>query len=204
MSAIEYLHSNWQTIRNAPLAFGVFGALMFAAGFGANEFINNKTETYLRDRLDMTKEVEGALATLPNEDLVQKTLDLVVRIRILVASEYQEQRTIRERYEDKTKHLGPEYSERDEPTMQEAWSEMTAASIASSQLTVRLYEERYMADAILLREELLARFPEEIAQRKDILRGAQAYNYYHYANGAGFIEDIALDLEKLAKLLPTP
>ena len=58
------------------------------------------------------------------------------------------------------------------------------------------------ADAVLLREELLARLPAEIAQREDILQGAEAYNYYQFANGASVFEDITLDLEKLAKLLP--
>jgi hypothetical protein len=176
MSAIEYIHSNWQIIRSAPLAFGVFGVLMFAAGFGTNEFINNKTETYLRDRLDMTREVRGSLSTLPNEALKQKALALVADLRELLASEDKEHAAIRQRYEDKTKHLGPNYSELDEPTLQEAWSEMTTASIAGSQQTARLYEERYKADAVLLREEFLARLPEEIAQREDILKGAKAYN----------------------------
>jgi hypothetical protein len=175
MSAIEYIHSNWQIIRSAPLAFGVFGVLMFAAGFGTNEFIN-KTETYLRDRLDMTREVRGSLSTLPNEALKQKALALVADLRELLASEDKEHAAIRQRYEDKTKHLGPNYSELDEPTLQEAWSEMTTASIAGSQQTARLYEERYKADAVLLREEFLARLPEEIAQREDILKGAKAYN----------------------------
>ena len=203
MSVVEYIHANRQIIRSAPLAFGVFGMLMFVAGFGTNEFINNKTETHLRDRLDMTREVKGALSTLPNEDLVQKTLALVADLRELVASENQEQDAIRRRYEAKTKHLGPEYSDLDEPMMQEAWDEMTAASIASSQNTVRRYEERYRADAVLLREELLARLPEDIEQREDILQGAKAYNYYHFGDNSGIIGDIALDLEKLAKALPT-
>jgi hypothetical protein len=210
MSALEYAQSHWPEVKKVKGMFVVFGALMLAAGFGANELINNKTEAnsrdreaYLRDRLDMTKEVKGALATLPNEALKQKTTDLVAGIRELVASENQKQDAIRRRFEAKTKHLGSEYSDFDEPMMQEAWDEMTAASIASSQNTVRRYEERYRADAVLLRDELLVRLPEEITQREDILRGAKAYNYYHFATGSGIIEDIALDLEKLAKALPT-
>jgi hypothetical protein len=203
MSAIEYAQSHWQDVKKAKAVFVVFGVLMFAAGFGANEFINNKTETYLRDRLDMMREANGSLSTLPNVVLTQKTLALVANLRTLVALAEQEQDAIRRRFEAKTKHLGPEYSDLDEPMMQEAWDEMTAASIASSQNTMRRYEERYRADAVLLRDELLARLPEEITQQVDILQGTKAYNYYHYANGSGIIGDIALDLEKLAKLLPT-
>jgi hypothetical protein len=114
-----------------------------------------------------------------------------------------EHAAIRQRYEDKTKHLGPEYTDLDEPTVQEAWDEMRTAGEASSQNTVRRYEERYRADAVLLREELLERLPEGITQREDILRGAKAYNFYHFATGSGIIGDVALDLEKLAKALPT-
>jgi hypothetical protein len=203
MSAIEYLHANWRIVRSTPLAFGVFGALMFSAGFGTNEFINNKTETYLRDRLDMTREVKGSLSTLPNHELTQKTLTLVAALRELVALEDEKQKAIRQHYEEKTKHLGPDYSELDEPTLQAAWNEMTAAYTASSEQTARRYEERYKADAVLLREEFITRLPEEIVQREDILQGTKAYNYYHFGN-SGLITDIALDLEKLAKLLPTP
>lgn len=203
MSVIEYIHANWQVIKRSLWTFGIMGVLMFAAGFGANEFINNKTETYLRDRLDMTREVKGSLATLPNEALKQKALDLVADIRSLLATEDQERLDIRRQYDDKTKNLGPEYSELDEPTLQAAWSEMTTAYVASMHNMARLYEERYKADAVLLREEFIARLPEEIAQREDILQGAKAYNYYHFASGSGLIEDVALDLEKLAKLLPT-
>jgi hypothetical protein len=174
---------------------------MFFAGFAANEFFNNKTETHLRDRLDISKEVQGALATLPTKDVKQKTLDLVTDIRALLASEDYERRAIRQRYEDKTKHIGPAYSEDDEPTLQEAWSEMTTAYTENSLNTARLYDERYKADAVLLREEMIARLPDEIVQREDILKGTSAYNRYHFANSA-IIEDIALDLEKLAKLLP--
>src|SRR4051812_26842523 len=106
-SIFDHIHSNWQIIRSAPLAFVAFGVLMFSTGFVVNEFINNKTETYLRDRLDMTKEVKGSLSTLPNDALKQKTLDLVAGIRELLASEDQEDLAIRQRYEDRTKHLGP-------------------------------------------------------------------------------------------------
>jgi hypothetical protein len=189
MSAIEYIYSNWQVVKKAKGVFVVLGVLIFAAGFGMNEFINNKTETQLRDRLDMTKEVKGALATLPNEALVQKTLAVVAGMRDLVTSEDKEDEAIREQYDKKTRHLGPEYSEADEPTLQEAWNEMRAASIAISQNTVRLYEERYRADAVLLRAELLARLPEEITQREDILQGTKAYNYYNFATGSGIIQD---------------
>ena len=175
---------------------------MFFAGFAANEFFNNKTETHLRDRLDISKEVQGALSTLPTPDLKQKTLNLVADIRELLASEDQEHLKIRQRYEDKTKHLGPEYSEYDDPILQDAWSEMTTAYAESSQTTVRLYNERYRVDAVLLREEMVARLPEEVIERGDVFTGTKAYNRYYLANNSGIIEDIALDLEKLAKLFP--
>ena len=175
---------------------------MFAAGFRANEYINNKTERDLRDRLEIKKEVKGSLSTLPNEALKQKTLDLIANMRELLASENEEQLAIRQRYEDKIKHLGPEYSELDEPVLQEAWSEMGTAYAASLSNTIRLYEERYEVDAALLREELISRLPEEITQRDDILQGDKAFRYYHSGYNSGIVESIALDLETLAKLLP--
>jgi hypothetical protein len=155
-----------------------------------------------QDQLDRQKDINGSLSILTNPDLKEKTLNLVEDIKELLTLEYQESKVIRKRYEDKTKHLGPVYSDRDEPVLQEAWSEMTTAYDANSFNTKRLYDERYKADAALLREELIERLPDDITQRDDILQGARAYNRYHLSGNSVIIEDIALDLEKLAKLLP--
>ena len=198
------------------MAFVICGVLMFSCGFVVNEFINNKTETQLRDRLEMIKEVKGALATLPNEALKQKTLAVVAALRELGALHDKEDAVLSQRYKDKILHLGPDYSTEDILRMKEAWSEMSAARAANNQHAVRRYEELYQADAVLLREELIARLPERIKQQerimeiilkdteKDILQGPQVYNAYNFAYGSGSIYFVAIDLELLAKLLPNP
>jgi hypothetical protein len=124
-----------------------------------------------------------------NKELKQKALQLVKSIRELVDA-----------YNKKDRELLDEYGKKDNPkrriderkAMRDQWLK---ASDAVHDAAMRSYKENYWADAILLRNELYRRLPNQPNQ-KDV---ALIYQIPTNVLGIGLIAD---HLELLAKSLP--
>jgi hypothetical protein len=125
----------------------------------------------------------------PNKELKQKALHLVKSIRELVDS-----------YNKKDRELMDAYGKKDNPkikiderkAMRDQWLK---ESDAVHDAAMRSYKEHYWADAILLRNELYRRLPNQ-PNPKDV---AMFYQFPTNMLGIGLIAD---HLELIAKLLP--
>jgi hypothetical protein len=124
-----------------------------------------------------------------NKELKQKALQLVKSIRELVDS-----------YNKKDRELMVEYRKKDNPklktderkAMRDQWIQESDAVHDSA---MRSYKENYWADALLLRNELYRRLPNQPNQ-KDV---AMIYQIPTNVLGIGLIAD---HLELIAKSLP--
>jgi hypothetical protein len=128
-------------------------------------------------------------STTSNKELKQKALQLVKSIRELVDS-----------YNKKDRELMAEYGKKDQPKLRpderqglrEQWLK---ESDAIHDAAMRSYKEQYWADAILLRNELYRRLPNQ-PNPKDV---AMIYQIPTNVLGIGLIAD---HLELIAKSLP--
>ena len=128
-------------------------------------------------------------ANTSNKELKQKALQLVKSIRELVDS-----------YNTKDRALLAEYGKKDKPklkpearqALREQWLK---ESDAVHEAAMRSYKDQYWADAILLRNELYKRLPNQ-PKPKDV---AMIYQIPTNMLGIGLIAD---HLELIAKSLP--
>ena len=124
-----------------------------------------------------------------NKELKQKTLQLVKNIRELVDSYNTKDRELRTAYE---KHDKPKLKIDERKAMRDQWIK---ASDAAHDAAMRSYKEHYWAEAILLRNELYRRLPNQ-PNPKDV---ALIYQIPTNVLGIGVIAD---HLELMAKSLP--
>jgi hypothetical protein len=124
-----------------------------------------------------------------NKELKQKALQLVNGIRELVDSYNKKDRELMAEYRKKDK---PKTKQDERNAMRDQWIQESDAVHDSA---VRSYKENYWADAILLRNELYRRLPNQ-PNPKDM---AGIYQIPTNVLGIGLIAD---HLELLAKSLP--
>jgi hypothetical protein len=124
-----------------------------------------------------------------NQELKLRASRVVRDIRELVYDHKKRDRQMVEAYEQKSR---PESRQAEKMRLREQWIKESDATHDSF---MRAYKEKYWADAILLRRELLRRLGKAIREPQ------QAPIYQHPTNVLG-VEAIADNLELLAKSLP--
>ena len=128
-------------------------------------------------------------SNISNKELKQKALQLVKSIRELVDAYNTKDRELRAAYDKKDK---PKIKPEERKAMRDQWIQ---ASDAVHDAAMRSYKENYWADAILLRNELYRRLPNQ-PKPKDV-----AMIYQIPTNVLGIVL-IADHLELIAKSLP--
>lgn len=126
---------------------------------------------------------------LSNSRLKSETIETVSGIRVLLADYQRKSSELTYSRFDNIKNMSEEERNRQ-------WNEDNKKS---SELLNQLqlnYNFKHKINAILLRDELLSRLP------KDIIRNTRNTFYEHVITTHGIVE-VADDLERLAKLLPT-
>lgn len=206
----EYLAKEWLVISQAPFAFLILATLMFGLAYMAVrwkyssviEQVRASNETLKERILQKSEQMESykeralkydqRLLEVVDSDAVnlkEKTMELVGNIREFVTR----------------------FKRQDEIVRENEWFEMTEAKTedekarlwnkfisASSRLSSELhaeYDRRFKVDSLMLRDELRSRLIDyKPDDRID-------HSYEHPTNYFGF-NDVAADLEKMAKLLP--
>lgn len=207
---IELLDKEWSVVSQAPFAFALLAASVFALAYLAArwkyssvvEQIRASNET-LKERLHLkTEQAEQykdraikydqkvwAVVESDTSSLSQKTLNLVALIREFIE---------RHRRQDDSLHQH-EWSEMTRATNEEEknrlWHKFTSGSSQLSTERNAEYERRFKVDALMLRDELRSRLKD---YKPD---GRVDHMYEHPTNYFGF-NDVAADLERMAKSLP--
>ncbi|CAM0999689.1 Chromosome partitioning protein ParA [Rhodanobacter sp. Root179] len=206
---VELLEKNWSVVSQAPLAFLLLGVVAFGLAYAAAawkfsaqiEQVKSASDT-LRERLQLKTEQadsyrERALkyddkllvvAQTDSAGLREKTLMFVGEIRAFME---------RHRHKDDLIQ-GSEWVEmtqaRDEEEKQRLWHKFTSAMSRAGSERMSEWERRFKVEALMLRDELLSRLPDQPRpERAD-------FNYEHPVNYFGYCE-VADDLERMAKQL---
>lgn len=201
---INYLAKEWKTLSDAPTTFATTLFLAFASAFFAARWRYERIIDSLKSSIDSSKSVEAMLkeritfkdeqlsgyrerlkldpfdntvhSKLSNSELKQKSLNLVTQIRdFLLEIEMNQDRNFLNIPSNDFELRTNEIRKR--------------SSLMHSE-----YDRKFKTDAILLRDELLARLPNQ--GKND----AEAHIYEHPTNPI-VIGMIADNLEKLAKSL---
>ncbi|WP_421558013.1 hypothetical protein [Pseudomonas canadensis] len=206
---IEMLAKEWVVVSQAPIAFstlavGMFGLAYFAARWrytsvleqvrASNDTLNERlhlkseqAELY-KDRALKYDEKVWAVVESDASSLAQKSLLLVSQIREFIDRHKRQDDSVRE-YEWVEMTAAA-----DEVEKNRLWSKFINATSRLSTERNAEWERRFKVDAIMLRDELRSRLkdykPDERA----------AHVYEHPTNYFGF-NDVAADLERMAKLL---
>jgi hypothetical protein len=128
---------------------------------------------------------------MPNSELAKRSLAMVQALRELQKNMNAADQRIEEECDRRDSQ---DKSAQDRGRIRQSCND---ASLKSSQGFLAQYEERYRAEVLILREEMLHRLPE--------LRGKAAPPILasHPTNALG-LGEVAANLEVLAKLLPKP
>jgi len=207
----EYLAKEWSVISQAPFAFFTIAAITFGLAYLAArwrytsviEQVKATNET-LKERLHLKSEQaesykeralkydEKVLEVVDSDALKlrNKTLELVSNIREFI-ERYQRQDQLV--HENEWVEMTQATSEEDKKRL---WHKFTNASSRLSNERNAEYDRRFKVDAIMLRDELRSRLKD---YKSEIL---SEHMYEHPTNYFGF-NDVANDLEKMAKLLLT-
>jgi hypothetical protein len=129
--------------------------------------------------------------SISNKELAQKTLDMVGALRAMIKE--MNAADERKRIECDEQELRARIGEARAEVRQKCHDE----SMRAMQAFISRYNEKYKADALILREELLHRLPE---LRK---KAGPPVLFSYPTNPLGF-EEVASSLEIMAKLLPRP
>jgi hypothetical protein len=125
----------------------------------------------------------------PNKELKPRTMQLVKNIRELVDAHKKQDRELLSVFDNRDR---ADMAKNERTRVRDQWikeSDMAHDSF------MRQYKEKYWADAILLRNELLRRLPKN-------LRQPELSAIYQYPTNILGVEAIADNLELLAKSLP--
>lgn len=207
---LELLAREWSVVSQAPLAFALlavsmFGLAYFAARWkytavceqvrAANETLKERlhlkteqAEQYKERALKYDEKVWSVVES-DTSSLTQKALTLVAGIREFIERHQRHDESVRENeWVEMTRAV-------DEADKQRLWQKFTSASSRLSTERNAEWERRFKVDALMLRDELRSRLknyqPDEHAD----------HMYEHPTNYFGF-NDVATDLERMAKLLP--
>jgi hypothetical protein len=206
----DYISKEWAVISQAPFAFLILGALMFALAYLAAKFkftvlvdeVKAKNETLKERLLLKTEQAESYKdRALKYDDNVQqvvgsdeialkeKTLEVVKNLRDFIERHKKEDDRV----------SGIERSVMREALTEEernkAWEKNTSEIMRLSNERNAEYDRRFKVDAMLLRDELRTRLTDY--EPSDGYRDSA---YEHPTNYFGF-NDVASDLERMAKLL---
>ena len=205
----ELLAREWAVVSQAPLAFSLLAVSMFGLAYVAARWkysaVVDQTRASndtLKERLHLKSEQaeqykeralkydEKVWAVVESDasSLSQKALTLVGGIREFIERHRRLDESVREN----------EWSEMarsaDEAEKQRLWHRFTSASSRLSNERNAEWERRFKVDALMLRDELRSRL-------KDYEPSERAAHFYeHPTNYFGF-NDVAADLERMAKLL---
>jgi len=206
---IKLLAKEWSVVSQAPLAFCLLAISMFGLAYMAArwrytsviEQVKASNET-LKERLHLKAEqaeqykdralkFDQKVWEVVESDassLTLNTLSLVAEIRSFIERHKHQDDLIQE-------NEWTEMSQaKDEDERQRLWKKYTNASSRASTERNAEWERRFKVDAIMLRDELRSRL-SSYEPDKNI-----EFTYEHPTNYFGF-NDVAADLEKMAKLL---
>jgi hypothetical protein len=208
---IEYVAKEWSVVSKAPSTFVILAALMFGVAYlaarwryasiieqvrAANEVLKERlhlkseqAESYKERALKYDEKVlevvDSSAVTLRD-----KTLELVRNIRDYIDRYQREDRSVQEN----------EWVEMTQANTEEEknqlWHKFTNAMSRVSTERNAEYDRRFKVDSMILRDELRSRL-KDYQPDKNV-----DHMYEHPTNYFGF-NDVANDLEKMAKLLPT-
>lgn len=207
---IELLAKEWAVISQAPFAFALIAASVFALAYlvvawkyssiveqirAANDTLKErlhlKTEQaeHYKDRAIKYDQKVWEVVESDTLSLSQKALTLVSQMREFVE---------RHRRQDDSLHQH-EWNEMtravNENEKQRLWHKFTSGQSQLSNERNAEYERRFKVDALMLRDELRSRLKDyRPDERVD-------HMYEHPTNYFGF-NDVATDLERMAKSLP--
>lgn len=206
---IELLAKEWAVVSQAPTTFILLAVSMFGLAYVAAQWRytsvveqvrasndtlkerlhlkSEQTEQYKERALKYDEKV-WAVVESDTASLTQKALTLVAQIREFIE---------RHRLQDDSLQQN-EWSEmtraKDEEEKQRLWHKFTSSTLRVSSERNAEWERRFKVDALMLRDELLSRLPEDKSDER------VAHYYEHPTNYFGF-NDVAADLERMAKLL---
>lgn len=207
---IKLLEKNWQVVVQAPFAFALLAASMFGLAYlaarwryttiveearAANETLKERlhlkteqAESY-KDRAIKYDQKVWEVVESDSAALRDKALSLVVQIREFIDRYRRQDEAIQQNeWVEMTRA-------EDEAEKQNLWHKFTNASSRVSNERNSEYERRFKVDTLILRDELRSRLKDyKPEDRTD-------HMYEHPTNYFGF-NDVANDLEKMAKLLP--
>lgn len=206
---IELLAREWSVVSQAPLAFALLAVSMFGLAYFAarwkytsvceqvraandtlKERLHLKTEQaeQYKERALKYDEKVWSVVESDTSSLTQKALKLVAEIREFIARHQRQDEAVRENeWVEMTRAV-------DDADKQRLWHKFTSASSRVSNERNAEWERRFKVDALMLRDELLSRLKGYTSeQRAD-------HMYEHPTNYFGF-NDVAADLERMAKLL---
>lgn len=210
MDFLQLLAKEWGVVSQAPITFCLLAASMFGLAYMAahwkfssiveqikssNAALNDRlllrtdqAEQY-KDRAHKYDQRVWEVVESDTSSLVQKTLSLVAEIRAFIERHRRNDEVIHDNEWVEMTHT------HDEHEKQRLWNKFTSASARNSNERNAEWERRFKVDSIMLRDELLSRLPEH---KQDSHMNT---TYEHPTNYFGF-NDVAADLEKMAKLLP--
>lgn len=208
---IKLLEKNWQVVTQAPFAIVLLAASMFGLAYlaarwryvsileqtkAANETLKERlhlkteqAESY-KDRAIKYDQKVWEVVESDSTVLRDQALSLVGQIREFIDRYRRQDDTVQQNeWVEMTRATNEEEKQR-------LWHKFTNAGSRVSSDRNSEYERRFKVDTLMLRDELRSRLKD---YKPD---GHVDHMYEHPTNYFGF-NDVANDLEKMAKLLPS-
>lgn len=197
------LQKEWSTISQAPLTFLLLTSAAFSLAYyfskwryaGVTESLREQIATLNQRLISKTEQSEGykeralkfdelssKVVEYSAEELRNKTLGFVARLRAFI------ERRKNRLYEDARRSPAATEEERDRE-----WARSAAALIQESNDTTAEWDREFKVDAMLLRDELRSRL--------GVTDGASNNRVYEYPTNFFGYDEVACDLESLAKRL---
>jgi hypothetical protein len=176
-SAVISLTSQIKTIRQHPLLLGLFFVLGVLVGAG----ITSWRPTDLSGRMGYRE--------LSNEDLSEKGVVMARALRALAREMMAADEKLRSRCDSETELV------KREKAKDQLRQSCNDESLKATQNFLAQYEDKYKAEVLILREEMLHRLPELRQKAVPPILAS------HPTNALG-LGEVASTLEVLAKLLP--
>ena len=200
---LEFIQKNWNVVKDAPLIFSVLMLLAFSLVFVVlkwyydgllqtlKERIAAKDDQIneYRQRLHLVSAIGTRYSSLTDAELQREALRVTDQVRQFLDSAKREENQV---------FMSNQMQMTQEKSKEELIQDVLRGGNAAMQITLKAtseYDSRFKTDTILLRDELLSRLPKE-------MKSQRVYNRYEHPVNRLAIEDIASDLEILAKSLP--
>jgi len=200
--ALEYIEKKWPALKT-PIALLLILIGAFVAGRidtswryeGQIKSLQERLEAKddqladYRERLHLVPTDQTAYSRLTNDELKQRALSLVSKIRNFVERIEEEDRKALDAQVTAIR------TAKSEEGKNQIWQQYTQESVRSSLEHKSDYDKRFKIETILLRDEILSRLPEET-------RKGHAQDMYEYPINPLGMKEVADDLERLARSLP--